>query len=63
MLGWFTELNEARSSNGSSLNPVGYADIHAWCVLTGVELTAYELGLLRQLDGAFLKAMRKANDG
>lgn len=51
---WFLELAAARSANGTSLNPVGFADIDAWARLTGRRPTPWEVGALRALDTVWL---------
>ena len=53
--GWFVELSTARGGSGfGGLNPIAYLEIDAWARLSGVELTAFELGVLRRLDHLFL---------
>jgi hypothetical protein len=57
--GWFVELSHARSSNGYSANPIGFAEIEAWARLTGQEPTPWEVSVLRRMDTAALEEMAK----
>jgi hypothetical protein len=54
---WFLELSASRGSNGfGGLDPLSYTEIDAWARLHGVAPTPFEVGVLRRLDQALLKA-------
>ena len=54
--GWFLEISQGRpiGAMGGYL-PVPPSEILAWCRLTKVELSPWELRTLQQLDAAFLR--------
>ena len=55
----FLELNDARTSNGYSLNPLSYTEIDAWKRLMNKTVTAQEIIIIKQLDGVFLTHYQK----
>lgn len=50
----FLELNDARTSNGYSMNPVSFTELDAWNRLVKKDITAQEISIIKQLDGVFL---------
>lgn len=55
----FLELNNARTSNGYTLNPISYQELYAWTQLTGKRLKAHEIGIIKMLDITFLNYHNK----
>lgn len=60
---YFTELDGARGSNGFGPNPLSYRDIDAWQRVTQQALDPWELKTILRLDGLFMTAYAKANQG
>ena len=50
----FLELNDARTSNGYTLNAISYTEIDAWNRLMNKSITAQEISIIKRLDGVFL---------
>lgn len=55
----FCQMSNARTSNGFGPNPLTYHDVEAWSRVTGVELTAWEIDVLKRLDVVFLTVATK----
>ncbi len=55
----FHELNNGRTSNGYTLNPISYTELDAWNRLTNKAVTAQEIDIIKQLDGVFLTHYQK----
>jgi hypothetical protein len=53
---WFVDLHGARTSSGFGINPIPYAEIHAWASLSQLSLSVWEVRVLRQMDRAWLSA-------
>lgn len=47
---WFMELHAARTFNAHGPNPITYAEIRSWAILTKARPTPWEVDLLRTLD-------------
>jgi hypothetical protein len=60
---WFLELNAARTGNGYGPNPIAYSEIAAWKELKGASPRAFEVDMLRALDGAYLEAYSERSGG
>lgn len=45
----------------SGPNPISYDTIYFWCQMTGIELTPWELGVVKDLDNEYIKAMGEEN--
>ena len=56
---WFLELTAARGSNGFGPNPISYAELQAWSLLTKQNPTPWEISLLKRLDKHYLIIMAK----
>lgn len=54
----FVQLASSRAS-GMGLSPISLADIEAWCRLSGITLTPWELDTLLALDAAALTEAAK----
>ena len=59
--GWFVELSTTRQC-GFTANPITWAEIHGWSVLTGVRPTLLEMKWIQMLDMEFLKVVREKVD-
>lgn len=53
---WFDELNQARQSNGFSLNPLSYAEIMSWNSLGKINISPWEVKALKLLDRAYIES-------
>ena len=53
----FNSLHAGRGYGFSGPNPLSYENIAAWMSLTGIELSAWELDVVKRLDALWLKAM------
>ena len=51
----FLELNDARTSNGYTLNPISYSELDAWNRLTNKQATTQDIGVIKMLDTVFLR--------
>ena len=60
--GWFTELHNDRPFDGMSgvHLPIPPTYITAWQELTGITLAAHEYAAIKEMDGIFIAAERKA---
>ena len=52
---YFFELNDARTSNGYTMNPISFTELDAWNRLAKKDITTQEISIIKQLDGVFLK--------
>lgn len=52
----FMSLSEARSFHRFGPNPIGFAEISAWCALMGVPLAKHHVAILRAMDSAWIDA-------
>lgn len=57
ILDWFWDLSAARSHGFSGPNPLSLSDIANWSRLTGEIVTREEVGILRQIDAAYVAAV------
>lgn len=55
---WFVELLPRRSSGGMSANPLSYAELMSWALLTQTVLLPWEAKLLMRLDDALMITLR-----
>jgi len=58
----FLELHKGRTYGMSGPNPLSYGDIVAWCNLTGITLSSWEIGVIKTLDMAWMKAMNEGGE-
>jgi hypothetical protein len=56
---WFLELHAARGSSGIAHNPISFSDLLAWARLTGRRPMAWDVAVLRRIDGVFLEILSK----
>jgi hypothetical protein len=56
--GYFMDLNSTRGG-GWGAAPITYSELYAWMVLTGVEISPWEVGILKEMDNAFLTTVTK----
>lgn len=52
----FSDLHNARSSNGYSLNPINYTEIKSYFYLIDIVPEEWEVSLIRRFDNEFLIA-------
>jgi hypothetical protein len=45
----------------SGPNPISYDTIYFWCRMTGIELTPWEISVVKDLDNEYIKAMGEEN--
>jgi len=62
LLSVFRELTAVRGSTGWGPARMGFRDIAAWCELTGVALTPWDVETLLAMDGAAVNALSKPRD-
>lgn len=58
---WFLDLSRRRGSNGFGPNPLSALEVHAWCQLSGHQLTPWEFGIVTDLDQLWLKVWSEVN--
>lgn len=51
----FAEMHAARSGNGFGGNPISYAEIAAYCAVTGTDLSPWEVKVIRALDTVYIE--------
>lgn len=59
----FIELHEGRTYGMSGPNPISYDIIKAWCDLSGISLSPWEVELVKALDSIWLKTISEEADG
>jgi len=52
--GWFCELSGGRNYADGHPMPLSYSEIESWANLTKTEPTAWEIGVIKQIDRVFL---------
>lgn len=57
----FIELHNGRTYGMSGPNPISYDTIYFWCCMTGIELTPWEISVVKDLDNEYIKAMGEEN--
>lgn len=60
--GWFHQLNQGRTGNGYTANPLTYSEILAWSDLIGIRPTSRELRVLKRIDLIFLEVNAPERD-
>lgn len=61
---WFCDISSSRKSGYGGSEPISYEELRAWQALNGIELTKYELSLIRKIDRTFINVSRKVkSDG
>jgi hypothetical protein len=58
--GYFWELSITRRNYGWGITPLTYSEISAWRDLRGINLDAWELDTLMQLDSVFMDVEAEA---
>lgn len=51
----FIELHNARSGNGFSGNPISFTEIAAYRAVTGIDLSVWEVKVIRALDTVYME--------
>ncbi len=62
LLGFFYALHSERQSNGYSPSALTSIQIAAWRDLTGIQISPWEIGVLRQLDNCWLRMWSEARE-
>lgn len=62
LLEYWSELAAARPGGFSSVVPISFTELSAWCCLTGRTLAPNEVELVRRIDSIFCSVMN-AKDG
>lgn len=60
---WWWQLNARRAPGFESAAPLTYSEIYHWSALTRTQVTAAEIGILIQMDDAYLQAVRDEQRG
>ena len=59
----FLELHDGRTYGMSGPNPISYDIIKAWCDITGIQLSPWEIGTIKALDNLWIKTTSEEVDG
>jgi len=59
----FIELHDGRTYGMSGPNPISYDIIKAWCDLSGIDLSYWEVEIIKSLDNLWIKTMNEESDG
>jgi hypothetical protein len=61
---YFSQLHNARTSNGFGANPISYSEISAWNDLTDSSITPFEVKIIKRLDIVYLnhQASKQSKD-
>lgn len=51
---WFIDLSTCRSYHAAGPNPISWADLAAYCTLTGTAMRQDHIEAIRAMDAAFL---------
>ena len=58
----FLDLHKGRSYGMSGGNPLTWTDIAAWCNLTGIVLSSWEVNTIKALDMAWVRISNESED-
>jgi len=58
----FLDLHKGRSYGMSGGNPLTWTDIQAWCNLTGIVLSSWEVNTIKALDMAWVRISNESED-
>jgi hypothetical protein len=53
----FLELSNTRSQGYSAPLPISYQEVKAWCDLTGINLSPWEVQVIKRLDTVYIKVV------
>lgn len=56
----FNDLSRARSYHGAGPNPIGYAEIHAWCMLMRMPLEPHHVACIVAMDRVWTDHVHQA---
>lgn len=56
----YHRLRRRKGSNGFSANPIEWKDIAAFSDVTGIRLLDWEVGVIEDIDDAFMEQQAKA---
>jgi hypothetical protein len=54
---WWWELNARRAPGGESVAPITFSEIYHWSSLTRTQITPSEIGMMIQMDDAYLRSV------
>src|SRR5210317_886346 len=57
----FLQLHDGRTYGMSGPNPISYDIIKAWCDLTGITLSPWEIETIKSLDNLWIKTIGEEN--
>jgi hypothetical protein len=57
----FLQLHDGRTYGMSGPNPISYDIIKAWCDLTGITLSPWEIETVKSLDNLWIKTIGEEN--
>lgn len=62
---WYTfiELHDGRTYGMSGPNPISYDIIKSWSEINDIELSPWEVDIIKSLDNLWLKTMNEEADG
>lgn len=55
----FLELNDKRTNNGYTVNPISFQEIDAWSRITKTKITSNDVRIINKLDSIFLEHYQK----
>lgn len=53
---FFTDLNNARASNGFGINPISYSEMYSYFKLLEIQPQEWEIEIIKRLDRVALEA-------
>ena len=60
---WWKQLDARRKPGFDSMEPITYGEIGTWSSLTRTQITPAEIGMLIQMDDAYLRAVATERKG
>lgn len=58
----FIELHNGRTYGMSGPNPISYDIIESWCNLSSIDLSYWEIEIIKSLDNLWIKTMNEESD-
>lgn len=59
----FIELHDGRTYGMSGPNPISYDTIQSWCKLSGVDLSYWEVRIIKSIDNIYITTQSEEADG
>jgi hypothetical protein len=60
IMGWFWDIRNAVGGNGFGTNPISFSEIMSWCKLNDIQLTPWEVSVIRKLDTEYVNIVNKS---